>query len=113
MTFFFAGMDTTGHLIGMALYKLAKHPEYYDRLMTEIDLNIKDDEDFKSKALDQCVFLSAFLKECLRQYPPAPIVFFRTANEDHKIGNFNIKKGTICTSAFTSIHNNPKFYKDP
>jgi cytochrome P450 len=25
MTFFFAGMDTTGHLIGMALYKLAKY----------------------------------------------------------------------------------------
>jgi hypothetical protein len=48
--------------------------------MEEIDTFIKDESDFNSDKLNKCVFLTAFLKECLRKYPPAPIVFFRTAN---------------------------------
>lgn len=76
--------------------------------MEEIDTFIKDESDFNSDKLNKCVFLTAFLKECLRKYPPAPIVFFRTANSDHNIGGIKVKKGTVCTSSFTAIHNNPK-----
>jgi cytochrome P450 len=113
ITFFFAGMDTTGHLIGMAIYQLAKNPEYLDRLMKELEENVKEDGDYEAHKLNQCLFFSAFLKECLRMYPPAPQPFPRVANHDHMIGEFKIKKGTCCTAPFTAIQNNPKYYKDP
>ena len=37
ITFFVAGMDTTGHLIGMSLYNLNKNPQYFEELKKERD----------------------------------------------------------------------------
>lgn len=35
-TFLFAGMDTTGHLIGISIYLLTQFPEYQDKIRQEI-----------------------------------------------------------------------------
>ena len=36
ISFYFAGIDTTGHLIAMSLYALAEYPEYKQRIIDEI-----------------------------------------------------------------------------
>ena len=57
--------------------------------------------------------MAAFTKEVLRVYPPAPGTLPRIANEDHEIGDFKVKKGTIISAFFTPSLFNPKFFKDP
>ena len=42
--FFIAGMDSTGHLISMALYNLTQNPEYYEILQKERDNLYKKEE---------------------------------------------------------------------
>lgn len=44
LTFFVAGMDTTGHLIGMALYNLTQNPEELEKLEKEISATYDKDE---------------------------------------------------------------------
>jgi cytochrome P450 len=88
---------------------LYRHPEYKERLIKELE-NIKEDKDFEQSKLNECVFLTAFIKECLRQYPPAPIVFLRVANVDHNLADIKIKAGTVVTVAFNNIQNNPKYF---
>lgn len=36
ISFYFAGIDTTGHLIAMGLYALAEYPEYKQRMIDEL-----------------------------------------------------------------------------
>jgi cytochrome P450 len=36
MSFYFAGIDTTGHLVAFALYCLAEYPHYKQRIIDEI-----------------------------------------------------------------------------
>mmetsp|Transcript_10818 Transcript_10818/g.9354 ORF Transcript_10818/g.9354 Transcript_10818/m.9354 type:complete len:98 (+) Transcript_10818:1117-1410(+) len=57
--------------------------------------------------------LGAFTKEVLRFYHPAPGTIPRISNEDHEIGEFKVKKGTIISAFFTTSLFNPKFFKDP
>lgn len=39
MTFYVAGMDTTGHLCGMAVWYLTQYPEIKAKVQHEIDTN--------------------------------------------------------------------------
>lgn len=42
--FFFAGMDTTGHLSAVTLYQLALNPKFQDLALEEINKNISFDK---------------------------------------------------------------------
>lgn len=45
ISFYFAGIDTTGHLVAMAIYSLAEYPEYKSRIIEEIKNVIQSPED--------------------------------------------------------------------
>ena len=36
ISFYFAGIDTTGHLVAFALYALAEYPQHKERIIEEI-----------------------------------------------------------------------------
>ena len=42
ISFYFAGIDTTGHLVAFALYALAEYPKYKERIVEEIKREIKN-----------------------------------------------------------------------
>ena len=42
MSFYFAGIDTTGHLVAFALYCLGEYPKYKERIVEEIKKEIHD-----------------------------------------------------------------------
>jgi len=42
ISFYFAGIDTTGHLVAFALYALAEYPQYKQRIIDDIKANIHD-----------------------------------------------------------------------
>jgi len=110
---YLGGMDTTGHLITMATYYLAKHPEYMDRLMQEIKTNIKSGSDITIDDLNKMEFMTAFLKESLRLATPSATSFERLAIKDHLLGKIKIKKGTIVLAANIVNMTDADFHDDP
>jgi len=113
ITFFIAGMDTTGHLVAMSLYLLNRDPNSLEKLQDEIDRIYNQTDPVTIEALNQMDFMQGVLKEALRLYSPAPIIFPRLAQVDHTIGDLKIKKGSSVRP--TSLFNcsNPKYFEEP
>ena len=92
VTFFVAGMDTTGHLIGMTLYNLTQNPQYLTGLEEERNAMYNTDK-MSADSINKMDVLHLHLKETLRMQPPAPFTFIRVATVDHKILDLQVKKG--------------------
>jgi len=113
ITFFVAGMDTTGHLIGMMLYNLTQHPDCLEGLKAEIKETYDKTEKLTTDVLQGMDEMHNVLKETLRMYTPAPMTFFRVALQDHKIGELEIKKGTWVRPLFISVFHDERHFPKP
>jgi len=110
VTFFLAGMDTTGHLVTMAVYFLDKHQEFQVRMLEEVKAHYCPSEKVDIEDLNKLEFTTAFLKETLRMATPIPGVFPRKAVKDHKLGEFQIRKGdTVTVDFFYNSFNEQQF----
>nr|ABY59985.1 cytochrome P450 monooxygenase CYP5012A2 [Tetrahymena thermophila] len=109
ITFYVAGLDTTGHTLGMAMYYLSVYPE----LSEEIKATIKSQADLTSENIKNMKYLQAFVNEVLRHYTIADQLFMRTATQDIQLGNLKIKKGTVLNVGNLENHFDPKYFKDP
>lgn len=58
-------------------------------------------------------FLQCVIKETLRIHPPAIGVLPRVCIKDHKVGEFEMKKGMLMDTHFIGVLNNPKYYENP
>jgi len=110
VTFFSAGMDTTGHTITLATYYLHQNPQYRERLMQEVKENFTDISTITMETLYKCDLATAFMKEVLRFQHPAGAIFDRIAGEDHKLGNLKIKKGTSVNIGYVANNFNPDYH---
>ena len=114
LTFFVAGMDTTGHLLAMVTYFYdISTKEVKEALMKEAECLVKETEEITPEKLNKVETLAAFIKETLRMAPPAPMLFEREAVEDHYLGNVRIPKGTYVNCSFVSNNFNPEYFKAP
>jgi cytochrome P450 family 4 subfamily V len=115
VSFFMAGMDTTGHLVIMMTYALAKYPEYQVQIREEVQ-NVytgKKPEEVTLESLKELSTMDLVLKETLRMWNPTPGIFPREAIKDHKLGNINVKKGTIVAINQVGIFSSPKYWEEP
>lgn len=113
VTFFVAGMDTTAHLVGMAVYHLSQNPQYKARLLEEVDKYFKNPSEVTLDDLNQMEFTTAFIKETLRMSPPASILMSRVAKEDHQLGDLKIKKDTILNISILANNFNSLYHDNP
>jgi cytochrome P450 len=113
VTFFLAGMDTTGQLLTISTYHLLNNPQYLAEAQKDADDIMAHSDCLTTKQVNEETFLSYFLKEALRISPPAPNLFARVALEDEKVGSINIKKGTLVGIGIKMIGMNPKYYDNP
>jgi len=104
ITFFGAGMDTTGHIIAMMAYFYSQNPQYHERMHEEIDKFFADPSKVTLDDLNQMDFMSAWIKETSRLGTPSASYVDRISLEDHKLGDLTIKKGTLVN--LNSIFNN-------
>jgi len=111
--FYIAGKDTTSTLLAMMLYCYCKYPEWAKKVEQEIQETIHKTPNLTIEAINSMDILTAFIKEVLRYYPPAPGILPRRAIKDHKIGDIMIKKGTILFPTFIANHFNPRFFENP
>ncbi|EAR96810.2 cytochrome P450 family monooxygenase (macronuclear) [Tetrahymena thermophila SB210] len=120
---YLAGTDTTSNMAGVALYYLSLYPEIQQQAREEVIkvLSVK----LKENKTDQLFSLLAFedlqnlnlinsiLKESLRLMPPAIQSQTKFANQDIKIGEFDVKKGDLVTNHFSYNLSNPEVFPNP
>ncbi|XP_063586002.1 probable cytochrome P450 49a1 [Penaeus indicus] len=88
-----AGIDTTAHTLGFALYLLARNPQVQAKLQAEIDTVLGDYEGpLLPKHMAQFSYLKAVLRETLRVFPPA-IAMVRILDQDAVLGGYIVPKG--------------------
>ncbi|XP_040068053.3 cytochrome P450 4V2 [Ixodes scapularis] len=114
VTILLAGFDTTAAAAAFCLYLLGNHLEVQEKLHEELDRVFGDDVD-RPVTLDDLrglPYLDCVIKETLRLYPSVPLVA-RRIEEDMKIGEQLIPRGTIVTTAIYFVQRHRNFYKDP
>lgn len=114
ITFFFAGMDTTGHLLTMATYFFAKQSEKVQRaVMKEANELSQAGINITSDLINKSEVIHAFLKETLRLASSAMLLFPREITADMQLEDLVIPKGTMMNVSFVTNNYNPKYHPDP
>ncbi|KAM5360590.1 Tryprostatin B 6-hydroxylase [Fusarium oxysporum] len=67
-----AGSDTTSTSLTCALFELARHPDVYRKLRTEVDDLLKPEDTHSHSALAKLKYLQAVIDETMRLYPAIP-----------------------------------------
>nr|XP_037876478.1 uncharacterized protein LOC101744633 [Bombyx mori] len=92
----FGGYDTTSCTLTYVLMNLGTYQDVQQKMYEEIKNVFGDSErDVESDDLSKLVYTEAVIKESLRLYPIAPIIF-RELDQDVKINNYTLKAGRGC-----------------
>ncbi|KAK7196257.1 cytochrome p450-like protein [Novymonas esmeraldas] len=114
VTFLFAGHDTTSHTMEFLFALLGANPEVQDRLHEALeDLMPSTCTCPTVEELMECDYLVAVVKESLRMYPAAPIIY-RDATEDVYLPSSGvvIPKGMTAVITLFSLQRNTHVYGD-
>jgi cytochrome P450 len=112
MTTFMAGHETNATGLTWAGWALAAHPEVAARVTAEVD-QVLGGRTPTFEDVAHLPYLGAFLKECLRLYPPALGVFLRRAVEDVRIGDWLVPEGSLVNILSIIPHMDPRWFPDP
>ena len=111
MTFLFAGHETSSLALTYAVFALSRHPDVAARLRKEADAVLGDRPPAVSD-LPELTYTERVLRETLRRYPPAYIMFRRTT-EDVVFDGYRVPAGTELTLPAFRLHADPRFWEDP
>ena len=111
MTMLIAGHDTSTALLAWTLYLLGAHPDWMDRVQSEIRETLGSSpptpENTRSlTALDQVI------KESLRLYPPIHVGNRFTARDVDLMG-YTVPAGTRLMYSIYLVQRHPDFWDDP
>src|SRR5262245_14903627 len=112
MTLFLAGHDTTGGALPWVWYLLARHPDVEARLVEEVE-RVLNGRPPTAEDLPQLAYTHMVVKETLRLYPQAYVLFARVAAEDVELGGYQIPKGSQIYPVPYTIHRDPRWYPNP
>ncbi|XP_032789240.2 cytochrome P450 4c3 [Daphnia magna] len=113
-TVMFAGHDTTASAMTWFLYCIARHPEYQQLVMDEVDQVFGEDMERPCTTQDaaELKYLECCIKETLRLYPSVPAVM-RCLTEDVDIGGYKLPAGVSVALMIYGMHHSPLVYPDP
>ncbi|TKV95906.1 hypothetical protein SEVIR_9G393500v4 [Setaria viridis] len=104
-TFFAAGQETTATLLVWAMFLLAVHPQWQDRVREEVLREFRggDGEAPNADVLGNLKLLHMVLLETSRLYPP--IVYIqRRAAMDVVLGGIKVPQGTVISIPIAMLH---------
>ncbi|CAL1278466.1 unnamed protein product [Larinioides sclopetarius] len=113
--FFTAGHDTTASTLAFATYFLALDQDIQDRLRTEVDSAVEEnDGELTYESIQSMKYLDNIISETLRIYPVA-VRLERHTEADYKLGDtgITIPKGMLVSIPIFAIHRDPKLWPDP
>ena len=101
---FFAGHHTVAACLTWTTLLLAQHPSVLDRLRQECSTEAYDNEPSLCERV---------LKESMRMYPPAWVLFARQAREPVELGGYTIARGAWIFIYPWVIHRDERFFPQP
>ncbi|KAL2062542.1 hypothetical protein VTL71DRAFT_6808 [Oculimacula yallundae] len=109
-----AGSEPTATFNAGMCYYLAKNPDVYEKLKSEIRGNFSAQEDITLTKLANLVYLNLVIREGLRMFPPAADIFPRIipTGGEMIMGNF-LEAGTHVSIAALAISFSAKNFSDP
>lgn len=109
-TFFFAGHETTSHLLTWTMFLLSVYPEWQERLREEV-LRECGKGNPNADMLSKLKEMTMVLLETLRLY--SPIIFMlRKPISDMKLGNLNLPKGSAIVIPIPMLHRDKEVWGD-
>lgn len=112
MVLFMAGHDTTASGLTWLLYTLARYPEFQKRAFEEIK-EVLQGRTSTFADTQKLPYLTAFIKETLRLYPPAIGVFARETTEDILIGDVAVPRKSIVYIFSYVTHRDARWFPNP
>ena len=112
VTFFLAGMDTTGHMLTTLTYYLHEYPEHRAKVLEEVRENYSDRQ-VTIDDLNKMEFTMAIIKETLRKSTPVVGIFPRLALKDHKLQDISVRKGDLVDIEYFYNHYNKDYFGNP
>ncbi|KAH7666517.1 Cytochrome P450 E-class group I protein [Dioscorea alata] len=109
-TFYFAGHETTSHLLTWTMFLLSINPEWQQRLREEV-LSECGLETPNADMLGKFRLVTMVLWESLRLYPPV-ILNAREASKDMNLGGLMIPKGMPLMIPMVMLHRDKKYWGD-
>eukprot|EP00330_Aristerostoma_sp_ATCC50986_P007412 CAMPEP_0114584340 /NCGR_PEP_ID=MMETSP0125-20121206/8052_1 /TAXON_ID=485358 ORGANISM="Aristerostoma sp., Strain ATCC 50986" /NCGR_SAMPLE_ID=MMETSP0125 /ASSEMBLY_ACC=CAM_ASM_000245 /LENGTH=194 /DNA_ID=CAMNT_0001778657 /DNA_START=747 /DNA_END=1328 /DNA_ORIENTATION=- len=111
---YLGGKDTVTIFISMAMHCLAKFPKWKKLILAEIHNMLKTEGgQVTYERINKLDYLTAFLKEVLRMFPPSPGSSSRVAKMDHDIGDIRVRADTLVYTNFLGNHFNSQYFKRP
>eukprot|EP00884_Botryococcus_braunii_P008100 jgi/Botrbrau1/17291/Bobra.0015s0048.1 len=117
---FLAGIDTTGHTIGFALFRMATEERARAQVEQELDqLGLlvtperPNPRPLEFADLANLHYLTCFMKESQRLIPVAGQGIRRTVKQDTTLGGYQIPQGTILWAAFRPLFRSPDLWDKP
>lgn len=111
ITMLFAGHETTAIVISWALHLLGGHPDVMQRVVSEIDIELKGEVP-TYQDLHRLTELKKVLEESMRLYPPV-WVLLRQAMEEDEIAGYRIPANSVILVSPYTTHKHPDFWDDP
>jgi cytochrome P450 len=112
LTIYIAGHHTTSVALSWTFYLLAKHPEIEKRILEEVR-QVVGQRRIDLSDLPKLQYTEMVIKESLRLYPPAYVLFAREALEDVNLGEHWIKKGGWIYMYPYVVHRDPQNFENP
>jgi cytochrome P450 len=112
VTIFLAGHDTTAAGLTWMGWVLASQPDIFERARAEVSAVIGNRLPTYAD-LPRLPYLDRVVKEALRHYPPAVLVFARQAIDDVEIGGWRVPKASIVRVVTYVVQHDPRWYPDP
>uniref|UniRef100_A0A0D3GQ44 Cytochrome P450 n=1 Tax=Oryza barthii TaxID=65489 RepID=A0A0D3GQ44_9ORYZ len=101
-TFFFAGHDTTSHLLTWTMFLLSTHPDWQEKLREEIAMECGDKVP-AGDMLNKLKMVNMFLLETLRLYSPVSLIR-RKVGTDIELGGSKLPESALLTIPIATIH---------
>ncbi|XP_077562553.1 cytochrome P450 3A24-like isoform X2 [Haemaphysalis longicornis] len=124
-----AGFETTATTLAFVLYELARHPEEQDKIYEELvalsnptgtkqgyesdQRDVGDDRELNYEELQSLERLDAFIRECLRFYPPVVLFIARACTRDTTIQGHEIPAGVNIVVPTWHVHHDPELWPEP
>ncbi|PRP77056.1 hypothetical protein PROFUN_14647, partial [Planoprotostelium fungivorum] len=108
----FAGHDTTGHSLAIALYQIAMHPAIQEAIYEEVRKVKLEGKELKPEVLSTLEMTNAAIRESQRLNPVVPRVAVAT-NQDMTLCGYKLPKNQLISVNIASIHRDPLYFSDP
>ncbi|XP_076902140.1 7-ethoxycoumarin O-deethylase-like [Bidens hawaiensis] len=109
---FVAGTDTTSSTIEWAMTELLRNPDIMAKAKDEFEKVIGKGNIIKEDEVLKLPYLTCIVKETLRGHPPVPFLLPRKTENELKLNEYTIPKGTQVLVNAWAIGRDPSIWED-